>query len=110
MTNSKVPVASRYDRTLRSVMWMDAFLSVAMVIVCFIATPIVATVGVPHRIVFAVGVVSIVIAVLLAAFGAITAITLMLRMQAGDYFLPTLLRVPLPIGMNPIHGTADQPC
>jgi uncharacterized membrane protein len=102
MTTTKAPRISRFDRTLRSVMWMDAFLSVAMVVICLIATPIVATVGVPQRIVFALGVASIVVAVLLAAFGAITAVALMVRMRAGDYALPPNLRVPLPGGMNPL--------
>jgi hypothetical protein len=85
-------------------MWMDAFLSVALVVVCFVTAPIVATVGIPHRVVFAIGMASIVSAVLLAAFGAITAIVLMLRMRAGVYLLPAALRVPLPSGMNPITG------
>jgi hypothetical protein len=104
MTTNGAPQIGRYDRTLRSVMWMDAFLSVAMVVVCFIAAPIVATVGVPHQVIFAIGLVSIVTAVLLAAFGAITAIVLMVRMRAGVYLLPAALRVPLPSGMNPITG------
>jgi hypothetical protein len=66
-----------------------------------IATPIIATVGVPLRIVFALGVVAIVCAVLLAAFGAITAVALMRRMHAGQYLLPRDLRLPLPPGMRP---------
>jgi hypothetical protein len=52
-------------------MWMDAFLSVALVVVCVIASPIVATVGVPQGIRFALGLAAIGSAVLLAAFGAI---------------------------------------
>lgn len=95
-------MTGRYDRTLRSVMWMDAFLSVAMVAICLVATPVVATVGVPDAVVQAVGMASIVSAVLLAAFGAITAVALMLRMAQGDFSLPRNLRVPLPPGMNPI--------
>lgn len=92
----------RYDRTLRSVMWMDAFLSVAMVAICLVAAPVVATVGLPAAAVDAVGLAAIVSAVLLAAFGAITAVALMLRIADGDYRLPPQLRVPLPAGMNPI--------
>lgn len=80
---------------------MDAFLSVAMVVVCVIATPIVATVGVPKGIVFALGLVAIGCAVLLAAFGAITAVALMKRMHTGQYLLPRDLRLPLPPGMRP---------
>ena len=108
MTTHEVVRISRYDRTLRSVMWMDAFLSVAMVVVCVIAAPVVATLGMPHQVVTAVGVAAIVSAVLLAAFGAITAVALMLRMSAGDFSLPPQLRVPLPRGMNPIAEWEQQ--
>jgi hypothetical protein len=72
-----------------------------MVVVCVIATPIVATLGVPKPVVFSLGVVSIMCAVLLAAFGAITAVALMRRMHSGDYHLPPDLRLPLPPGMRP---------
>jgi hypothetical protein len=90
-------------------MWMDAFLSVAMVVVCVIATPVVAIVGVPPGIVFALGLVAIVCAVLLAAFGAITAVALMRRMHTGHYLLPRDLRLPLPPGMRPklVTGPSD---
>ena len=91
----------RYERTLRTVMWMDAFLSVAMVVVCIVAAPIVATLGVPQVLQTAVGITSIVCAVLLAAFGAITAVVLMMRMQAGNFLLPPRLRLPLPGPMRP---------
>lgn len=91
----------RYERTLRTVMWMDAFLSVAMVVVCIVATPVVATLGVPHELQIAVGVASAVCAVLLAAFGAITAVVLMVRMRGGDFLLPSRLRLPLPGPMRP---------
>lgn len=89
-------------------MWMDAFLSVAMVVVCVIAAPVVATVALPHGVVAAVGVAAIVCAVLLAAFGAITAVALMLRMSDGDFSLPPRLHVPLPRGMNPIAEWEQQ--
>jgi hypothetical protein len=91
----------RFERTLRTVMWMDAFLSVAMVVVCIVATPVVATVGVPRVAQTAVGVASAVIAVLLAAFGAITAVVLMVRMRDGNFLLPPRLRLPLPGPMRP---------
>jgi hypothetical protein len=108
MTASGAARIGRYDRTLRSVMWMDAFLSVTMVVVCFMSAPIVATVGVPHRVLFAIGMVSIVSAALLAACGALTAIVLMVRMRAGVYLLPAALRVPLPTGMNPIPAAQGR--
>lgn len=96
MTNRR-----RYDRTIRTVMWLDAFLSLAMVIAAIVAVPIVASVGVPPAIVRSVGIASIVCGVLLAAFGAITAVVLMLRMRDGDFLLPRELRLPLPGAMRP---------
>src|SRR3954468_18054180 len=95
-----------YDRTVRSVMWMDAFLSVAMVVVCVLTAPLVALVGVPAGVQAFVGVSAIVCAVLLAAFGAITAVLLMLRVVSGVYFRPDALRLPLPPGMRPELTTA----
>ena len=82
-------------------MWMDAFLSVAMAGVCLLATPVVATFGVPPGIVFALGVSSIGCAVLLAAFGLITFFAIVGRMRAGQFLLPNRLRLPLPPRMNP---------
>lgn len=91
----------QFDRTLRVVMWSDAFLSVALVLVCVVASPVVATVGVPAWLRPALGATVIVCAALLAAFGAVTAVVLMLRMRAGDYLLPRRLRLPLPRPMRP---------
>lgn len=91
----------RFDRTVRTVMWLDAFLSVAFVVVGIVASPVVASVGVPPPITFAVAAAAIVCAILLAAFGAITAVLLMLRMRGGQFFLPEHLRLPLPPGMRP---------
>lgn len=91
----------RYDRTIRTVMWLDAFLSLAMVVAALLAVPLVAGLGVPRSIVRSVGMASIVCGVLLAAFGAITAVVLMVRMRRGDYFLPHNLRLPLPGPMRP---------
>jgi hypothetical protein len=91
----------RFDRTVRTVMWLDAFLSVAIVVASIVAVPAVAILGVPDAITEAVAAVSLVSAVLLAAFGAITAVLLMLRMRAGQYFLPAQLRLPLPPPLRP---------
>lgn len=94
--------ASRqFDRTLRVVMWCDAFLSVALVVVCLVASPIVAAFGVPGWTRPAVALAAVISAVLLAAFGAITAVVLMIRMRAGDYLMPRRLRLPLPGPMRP---------
>ena len=91
----------RYDRTIRTVMWLDAFLSLAMVVAALLAVPLVAGLGMPHSIVRSVGIASIVCGILLAAFGAITAVVLMVRMRKGDYLLPHNLRLPLPGPMRP---------
>jgi ABC-type transport system involved in cytochrome c biogenesis permease component len=91
----------RFDRTVRTVMWLDAFLSLAMVGVAVVVAPVAALLHVSHGIVFAIGLVSIVSGVLLAAFGAVTAVALMLRMRRGDYLLPARLRLPLPLPMRP---------
>ncbi|MGH8860322.1 MAG: hypothetical protein ACRDVG_03650 [Jatrophihabitantaceae bacterium] len=109
MTGTRPTSVVRFDRTVRIVMWLDAFLSVALVVVCLIAAPVVAALGVPHRILTALGLAAIVCAVLLAAFGAITAVLLMLRMNTGQYLLPRNLRLPLPPGMRPpLGGASDQ--
>jgi hypothetical protein len=106
MRTSQPDVIVRFDRTLRAVMWMDAFLSVALVVVGVVASPIVATVGVPQRVLFGLGLAAIGSAVLLAAFGAITAILLMVRMHGGQYLLPAQLRLPLPPPMRPVLATS----
>lgn len=99
--------ARQFDRTLRTVMWLDAFLSAALAVLCVIASPIVATVGVPHRILSALGFATIACALLLAAFGAITGIVLIRRMRSGQYLLPGGLRLPLPAGMRPTLGPPE---
>lgn len=100
-TDSNARHPGRFDRTLRTVMWLDAFLSVALVVVCVIASPILVTVDVPQAVLSAIGPAVIVCAALLAAFGVITAVVLMLRMRAGQYLLPVNLRLPLPAPMRP---------
>lgn len=83
-------------------MWMDAFLSVEFVSVATVASPIMAVLGATGSVRLAVGITALVCAVLLAAFGAITSVLLMLRMRAGMYFLPAGLNLrPLPSGMRP---------
>ena len=106
MTPTRAPEESRFDRTLRTVMWLDAFLSVGLVAVGLLACPLLATVGVPAGLRFALGLGVIVCAVLLAAFGAITAVIIMMRMRAGQYLLPIGLRLPLPRPMRPSLSTS----
>jgi hypothetical protein len=70
-------------------------------LLCVVVTPIVVLVGVPHRIVLGVGLAAVACAVLLAAFGAITAIAIMLRVHSGDRSMPRDLRLPLPSRLRP---------
>ena len=93
--------ASRYDRTIRVVMWLDAFLSAALAVLCCLASPIIAMVGIWHRLLEPLAVAAVLTAALLAGLGAVTAVLLMLRMRAGNYLLPDALRLPLPSGMRP---------
>jgi hypothetical protein len=109
MTNSSPERGVRYDRTLRSVMWLDAFLSFALAVLCMIASPVVATLGVRQGALFGLAVAAIACAVLLASCGAITAVLIMLRLRAGQYLLPVDLRLPLPAGMRPLVRRPGRP-
>jgi hypothetical protein len=91
----------RYDRTLRVVMWWDAFLSTALALLCVVASPVVAMFGMPHGIVLGVGLAAVGCAVLLAAFGAVTAVAFVLRLRSGDWSMPSDLRLPLPRQLRP---------
>jgi hypothetical protein len=98
----------RYDGTLRTVMWLDAFLSAAVVVVGVVLSPVAAAVGVPAGMALTLGLATIGCAVLLAALGAITGVLLMVRLAAGEYLLPARLRLPLPAAMRPELGPADS--
>jgi hypothetical protein len=95
---------TRYDTTLRVVMWLDAFWSVAFVLAALLAVPVSATIHAPGAARLVAGVVALVAAILLAACGAVTAVLLMARMRDGDYDLPVGLRLPLPRSMRPEIG------
>lgn len=95
---------SRYDGTLRVVMWLDAFWSAAATLIAIGGSLLVALLGLPHDAHLVVGIGALVAAVLLAACGAVTGVLLMLRMNAGHYTMPPDLRVPLPRGMVPRIG------
>lgn len=95
------PARDRYDRTLRVVMWLDAFLSLATVMVCLVALPVVAVFDVPAGLRLSIGLTAVTMGALLAGFGAVTAVALMLRTKAGTYTLPIGLRLPLPRPMCP---------
>ena len=104
MRNRRVPPELRYDRTLRAVMWMDAFLSLLMALVCLVAAPVLTAVDVSHGVAVGIGIAGFACAVPLAAFGAITGVLLMMRMHAGAYGLPPRMRLPLPSFMHPPLG------
>ncbi len=96
--------SSRYDATLRVVMWLDAFWSAAATLIAIVGSLAVALLGLPHGAHLAVGISALVAAAFLAACGAVTGVLLMLRMNAGHYTMPRDLRVPLPRGMVPRIG------
>jgi hypothetical protein len=85
-------------------MWLDAFLSAALVVVCVIASPVIAALGLPSAARSAIAVAAVACAILLATLGAITAVALAVRMRAGQYQLPRRLRLPLPEAMRPPTG------
>ena len=95
---------TRYDGTLRVVMWLDVFWSVVAVLVSIAGSLAVALFGLPHGAQLAVGISALAAGVFLAATGAVTGVLLMLRMNAGHYTMPADLRVPLPRGMVPHIG------
>ena len=95
---------SRYDGTLRVVMWLDAFWSAVATLIAIGGSLLVALLGLPHGAHLVVGISALVAAVFLAACGAVTGVLLMLRMNAGHYTMPPDLRVPLPRGMVPRIG------
>jgi len=90
-----------YDRTLRAVMWWDAFLSLELALLAIVALPIVMLADLPRSSAIGVGVAAILAAVVLAACGAVTAVLIGLRMRVGDDYLPAQLRLPLPGWMRP---------
>lgn len=92
---------TKYDGTLRVIIWLDVFWSVAAVLVSVAGSVVVAVLGLPQAAMGAVAASTLVAGVFLAATGAITAVLLMLRLHAGNYFMPPNLKFPLPSGMRP---------
>lgn len=90
----------RYERTVRVVIWLDALLSALLVLLCVVASPIVATLGLPRGSRYVLAGALIGCAGVLAALGAITAVLLCLRMRGGGYEL-SQVRLPLPAIMRP---------
>ena len=93
--------AGAYDRSLRAVMWWDAFLSLEAALLAIVALPVVMLADVPRSIAVGVGVAAIVSAIVLAACGVVTAILIGLRMRRGEDLLPSSLRLPLPAWTRP---------
>lgn len=93
--------SSKYDGTLRVIIWLDVFWSVVAVLVSVAGSVVVAVLGLPHTALGEVAAATLVAGVFLAATGAITAVLLMLRLRAGNYFMPPDLKFPLPSGMRP---------
>lgn len=101
MTSNRPAEVPRYDLTIRVVMWLDAFWSVAFVL----AAPVAAAIAIiwnPSDVPGAVVVLTFVSAAGLALCGAITGVLLIARMQRGHYYLPDNLRLPLPAFMRPL--------
>lgn len=99
--SNRVEADRRWDRTVRSVIWVDAVLSVTAVVVSIVAAPLVAVLGLPPAVLPALGVIVIGSAVVLAGCGAVTAVALMVRLRHGAYLLPRDLQLPLPPGLKP---------
>ena len=106
MNHHRTADAPRYDATLRAVMWLDAFWSVAFVFLAP-AVALIAALEAPSGVPSAVVIATFVSAVVLALCGAVTGVLLMARMQHGHYYLPDDLRLPLPAFMRPDHQVPD---
>lgn len=91
---------TRYDATLRAVMWLDALWSVAFVLLAP-AVAVIAALGKPSDVPGSIVAATFVSAAVLALCGAVTGVLLMARMQRGHYYLPDGLRLPLPAFMRP---------
>jgi hypothetical protein len=90
-----------FDRTLRVVMWTDAFLSLAVAVLCLVASPVVAVLGLPRPVLAGFGAASLACAGLLATCGAVTGVLLALRLRGGVVGMPAGMHLPLPAGMHP---------
>ena len=100
MTGNGAPRTPRYDRTIRAVMWLDAFWSVAFILAA-VAAAVVAVAWTPSEVPAVLVAATFVSALVLAACGAVTGALLMVRMNEGHFYLPEDLRLPLPAFMRP---------
>jgi hypothetical protein len=103
MNSNRPADVPRYDLTIRAVMWLDAFWSLAFIA----AAPVAAAIAIiwrPTDVPEALVITTFVSAAGLALCGAITGVLLIARMQRGHYYLPEDLRLPLPAFMRPEIG------
>ena len=91
---------TRYDGTLRAVMWLDAFWSVAFVLAALVAAAV-AVLWTPQAVPAALVAAMFVSTVVLALCGAVTGVLLMARMNDGNFYLPDGLKLPLPAFLRP---------
>ena len=100
MISNRPTDVPRYDLTIRVVMWLDAFWSVAFVLAALVGAAM-AIIWTPSDVPDVVVVSMFVSAADLALCGAVTGVLLIARMQRGHYYLPEDLRLPLPAFMRP---------
>jgi ABC-type bacteriocin/lantibiotic exporter with double-glycine peptidase domain len=92
------------NRVLRFVMPLDTALSGVFVVLALAAVPALVVVNASTGVLWVVGLVVIVVALALAAMGAVTAWTLLRSMARGRYDLPSRLWLPLPRAAQPFPG------
>ncbi|HZD65876.1 MAG TPA: hypothetical protein VE152_07250 [Acidimicrobiales bacterium] len=96
------------DRLLCAVMVLDTVTSAAMVVMSLVTTPVLVLLGSPPVLLGAVGLMLIIVAVALAAMGALTAGILMRSLARGHIELPEDLWLPLPTALQVLPPRADQ--
>ncbi|TMM09899.1 MAG: hypothetical protein E6G01_18800 [Actinobacteria bacterium] len=96
------------NRVLRVVMPLDTALSGVFVVLALAAVPALVLMRASAGVLWLVGLAVIVLAVALAAMGAVTAWTLLRSMARGRYELPSRLWLPLPKAAQPFpDGRTD---
>jgi predicted lysophospholipase L1 biosynthesis ABC-type transport system permease subunit len=92
------------NRVLRVVMPLDTAVSGAFVLLALAAVPALVLLDASAQVLWLVGLTVIVLALALAAMGAVTAWTLLRSMARGRYDLPPRLWLPLPRAAQPFPG------
>lgn len=99
----------RSDRFLRTVLWLDAFLSASAVVLAVLAVPVLMFVPVPADARAALGPALFGLAAVLAGCGAVYSATIMLRLKNGHPLLPPDLRLPWPGAESARHQATSSP-